>query len=1379
MKSLAATAPLRLGGLCSGLTSDSSSGPGGGSGAGHGFDENAGLCGAEPEKCIFTWGDNSSGQCLFPTVSPLENEYTGCHGAVSRPRRVPCKRPMRTLAAGWEQSLLIDLNGGIWGGGCNREHVLSEESVSDDNMTLTRLDLLEVDGVPFEAVQLGREHVLSILEGGKAVVAWGSSNEFGQLGHGVSSSSAVRPGVVHLSGIAVKQVACGEYHSLVLTVQGELFSFGSNVHGALGSGRRESYAHAERVSSNHLRAMPLRGIAAGAQSSMALSIGGHVFSWGSNSRGRLGLGPAYDHEDAVLTPVTVPNLPGMARAIAAGGQHSAVILRRGRLFLAGDNYDGQLGQPRLDLDWTSTFYEFPFHDYSLRVRAVALGRAHTVVLSYDGELYTCGRNAEAQLGNGMAEHSPSEPAVPACDVPVRLSLGAMHEEFVVIGIAACHDHTVVLALAMPDTLEKAPIVKQDRTARPQTSAMARAQGAQVVRADFSQTLRPSSGLLKDTLRTIHEGGEQEREREISDAFPFSGALPMDMRGRREGRGFHRASTAMPSTLTSGCQSRLHRGGRNLVVPLTPKRKKLGSGGLLSPKSVEAAPSYGNDAEGTAAEDVVLLQPVVQPGLAGSVGFAAFSVPKLSDLVSAAVAASSTSGAMDSALHKSSEALQELQQALAAALATPSLLNASFCFPGLYRPRLDAGGLLKVFKELSTYTELFAKVELHMYNAAFEGLGNWATDHDEAAALVHRDQLRGVAVLLLSPILQQPQKAQSYELMSRIMRLVAWMPPEGRRELQEVVVEDCSEEEVLRSLVRRVREHCDETVRRAHQMQRLSPEIWEGLMLLQLLWGANEAVAKRLDQSLRTQPEFPEPQELAHSLTQSLSKFNSSDAGKTLLDRFVLGAPQLRPPVPASDFHLQSLAEELVPPELEFRLFIENACAGPITPKEVLDLPLYAARTDYGFEYVLPSKMRSFMANRNLVPVSYTRKVLQVENHHAQVYLQHQVARRVAEDLEVLPGHEIHIDPALLFFILKVRRDYILEDTTMALQRATPEDLRRQLKVVFDGEQGVDEGGLAREFFRLLSARVFTADSGLFDPSVAANARVLWFDRASSCESTDFWLAGVILGLVVYNNMPGLDVRFPAVVFKKIKDEPLGLEDLRQVHPDTYLSLRSLLNWEPEEGLSSADASELFENTFCLDFNVSYDGHGTTQSQELCEGGKDRPVNLENRAEFVRLYCEWLLTRSVERQFEPFRKGVRRVCDSSLFNALDSAELEMIVCGEQDLDFSQLRRNAHYEGYTEDCPYIDAFWRFLLGLDPPQKKRFLSFVTGSDLAPVGGLQELQLVIQRNGGEPTERLPTAHTCFNLLLLPEYDDCKPTGKLERMLTMAMHNAEGFGLE
>ncbi|CAJ1338033.1 unnamed protein product [Effrenium voratum] len=1184
------------------------------------------------ERFVLAWGANGQRQCLT-------------EGLVPNPKLVPFHRALRSLAAGWEGSLLIDSDGSLWGGGSNRGQCMSEE-LSDEHVPLSRLDIAELDGVPFEAVQMGRDHILGILEHGRAVISWGPSNEFGQIGHGLPYRSRVRPGVVHLGGVLVKQVACGEHHSLVLTAHGEVFSFGCNLHGALGSGRCSSQEQAERVVGNHLRSMPIRGIAAGAQSSMALSIGGHVFTWGSNGRGRLGLGPAYDQEPTVLAPVAVPNLPGVARAVAAGGQHSAVILRRGRLFLAGDNRSGQLGQSRKDVDWTSTFFELPFQDYMLRVRTVALGKKHTLILSYDGQLYGCGCNGDSQLGS-----LASEPV----DVPLKLKLDTAKESMVV-GLSSCHDHSVAMVVSSTEAIE-AP-----KPTRPQTSATAN---------------RPDR------------------------AVPFTA---------------FEALIASPSTTSA-------------------LAREVGDASLA--KGVGSA---GNLAE------VVLLQPVVQPGVAASVGFASLSVAKLTLLIQAAT---------------SPAALEDLKSSLATAFAAPSLLNASFCFPGLYKPRLDAGGLLTAFKALIQNPELFEKVEMHVVNAAFEGLSVWANDHDEAASLVHRDQLRGLSALLLSPVLAEPEKPQPYEVMSRIMRLVAWMPAEGRRELQEVLVEDCSEEEVLRSLVSRVRTHCDETVKRAHQMQRLSPEIWEGLMLLQLLWGANELIAQRLASSLRTS-------EL--DLGQSLSTLKG---GAATLRRFTL-APLVRAPVEAFDFHLQSLAE--VPPELEFRLFVENACAGPITPAEVLELPLYAARTDYGFEYVLPSKMRSFMANRNLVPVSYTRKVLQVENHHAQVYLQHQVARRVAADLEVLPGHEIHIDPALLFFILKVHRDRILEDTTAALQKATPEDLRRQLKVVFEGEQGVDEGGLAREFFRLLSAKVFTTECGLFDPVVAQNARVLWFNSSSARESTDFWLAGVILGLVVYNNMPGLDVRFPPVVFKKVKNEALVLEDLRHVHPDTYLSLRSLLSWEPEEDLKESELNALFENTFCLDFVITYELNGKTETRELCEGGKDRMVSYKNREEFVRLYCEWLLTESVERQFEPFRKGVRRVCDSPLFNALHSAELELIVCGEQDLDFAQLRKNAHYDGFQEDSGYIKSFWDLLLKFDLGQKKRFLSFVTGSDLAPVGGLQELQLVIQRNGDEPTERLPTAHTCFNLLLLPEYAN---SSKLERLITTAMHNAEGFGLE
>ena len=161
------------------------------------------------ERFILTWGANANRQCLSDDAR-----------VVPAPKHVGFLRPLRSLAAGWEGSLLIDADGSLWGGGSNRGQCLSEE-LSDEHVPLSRLDIAELDGVPFEAADMGRDHILAILEGGRAVISWGPSNEFGQIGHGLPYRSRVRPGVVHLGGVLVKQVACGEHHSLVLTAHGE------------------------------------------------------------------------------------------------------------------------------------------------------------------------------------------------------------------------------------------------------------------------------------------------------------------------------------------------------------------------------------------------------------------------------------------------------------------------------------------------------------------------------------------------------------------------------------------------------------------------------------------------------------------------------------------------------------------------------------------------------------------------------------------------------------------------------------------------------------------------------------------------------------------------------------------------------------------------------------------------------------------------------------------------------------------------------------------------------------------------------------------------------------------------------------------------------
>jgi ubiquitin-protein ligase E3 A len=103
-----------------------------------------------------------------------------------------------------------------------------------------------------------------------------------------------------------------------------------------------------------------------------------------------------------------------------------------------------------------------------------------------------------------------------------------------------------------------------------------------------------------------------------------------------------------------------------------------------------------------------------------------------------------------------------------------------------------------------------------------------------------------------------------------------------------------------------------------------------------------------------------------------------------------------------------------------------------------------------------------------------------------------------------------------------------------------------------------------------------------------------------------------------------------------------------------------------------------------------------------------------------------------------------------------------------------------------------FWTLLKNFSDEQKRKFLRFTTGSDRTPyvillinnrkriclfflsIGGLARLKLIISRNGPD-TDRLPTAHTCFNALLLPDYSSIE---KLQEKLSIAIDNAEGFGL-
>lgn len=125
--------------------------------------------------------------------------------------------------------------------------------------------------------------------------------------------------------------------------------------------------------------------------------------------------------------------------------------------------------------------------------------------------------------------------------------------------------------------------------------------------------------------------------------------------------------------------------------------------------------------------------------------------------------------------------------------------------------------------------------------------------------------------------------------------------------------------------------------------------------------------------------------------------------------------------------------------------------------------------------------------------------------------------------------------------------------------------------------------------------------------------------------------------------------------------------------------------------------------------------------------------------------------------------------------LRTEEFQQIICGSQILDFYELEKSARYDdGYENSSETIKMFWKVLHKLNEEDKKKFLFFLTGCDKAPINGLKDLVITISRFGPD-SDKLPCAHTCFNHLLLPDYQNIE---RLERNLLIAINNSKGFGL-
>ena len=405
----------------------------------------------------------------------------------------------------------------------------------------------------------------------------------------------------------------------------------------------------------------------------------------------------------------------------------------------------------------------------------------------------------------------------------------------------------------------------------------------------------------------------------------------------------------------------------------------------------------------------------------------------------------------------------------------------------------------------------------------------------------------------------------------------------------------------------------------------------------------------------------------------------------------------------------------------------------------------------------PKVVSSFNICRSpfLFSPSVKRNLLKMEN-------QVEMAKAATADgvtVNLATGEFSLEDP---FFKLEIDRHRMLEETLAIIKKAKPKELRKHLRVKFKGEEGVDAGGVTKEFFQLLSEELFDVSSGMWTDKFGEN--ITWFNSNCVWDDEGYELTGVLVGLAMYNSVL-LDVNFPMAVYRKLLGYPLGLEDM--VDLELKRGFQQLLDYDGED----------VEDVFCLNFEVTWvDDLGEERRRDLKAGGSEIPVTSENKEEYVRLYVTWLLVDSIYAQWQLFENGVIRVLEGSSITLCRPEELELLVVGSPELDFNALEANATYEGgYDKESETVKHFWSFVKGLDHQSQLNFLKFATGSSKAPIGGLGQLPFKVQRAGPD-SPQLPTSHTCFNTLILPDYGSFD---KVAERLGRAIVECEGFGLE
>lgn len=334
--------------------------------------------------------------------------------------------------------------------------------------------------------------------------------------------------------------------------------------------------------------------------------------------------------------------------------------------------------------------------------------------------------------------------------------------------------------------------------------------------------------------------------------------------------------------------------------------------------------------------------------------------------------------------------------------------------------------------------------------------------------------------------------------------------------------------------------------------------------------------------------------------------------------------------------------------------------------------------------------------------------------------------------------------------LYVNRETIFEDSFDQIQPPHGDVMRSwQIRVDFTGEDGIDIGGIANEWFSLLVKQIFNPNYALFTSS--ETDQILFHPNPDSSINPNhlnyFKFVGRFIGKAVFDRKP-IECNFSRAFYKMILGRRVTLYDLKEVDGTLYSSLLSIANNSVEGSLDDQN------------FTIGTNQFGVMSEIELKSDGSNIYLTDANKFEYISLMIQYKLYESCREQIDSFLEGFYEIIPKEMIIFFGVKELERLISGVSEIDVDDWEANTVYSGgYDVRDDVIRWFWRAVRSMTNEERRKLLHFVTGSPSVPLEGFSFLrsdgsicQFRITSNFGNHLS-LPEGHTCFNRLDLPRY--------------------------